>query len=164
MHLTHLQLATIKDALKQDSTISSPTLDESLNCNNKRVSTSSAQNCTFLWTEIASFSSLLNGWFHAGIRTTKPGRKAEQLNPLSRCWLRGSVCLRQQTTLSARAPQNAYGNVIKYTPDTREPNRKWVGAVVAAWHDTDAFSLPLLLKGKLSTSHKSTNMSQCRVG
>jgi len=34
-------------ALKQDSTISSPTLDESLYFSSKTVSTSSAQNCTF---------------------------------------------------------------------------------------------------------------------
>jgi len=44
MYLTHLQLATIKDALKQDSTISSPTLDESLNFSSKTVSMTSAQN------------------------------------------------------------------------------------------------------------------------
>ena len=53
MHLTHLQLATIKGALKRRSTISSPTLDESLNFSSKTVSTSSAQNCTFSRTAIA---------------------------------------------------------------------------------------------------------------
>ena len=53
MDLTHLQLATIKDARKQGSTICSSTLDESLNFSSKTVSTSSAQNCTFSGTAIA---------------------------------------------------------------------------------------------------------------
>jgi hypothetical protein len=102
-----------------------------------------------VWLVIRSFSSLLNGWLHAALRITKLGRNRLTTNPPVK--FNGSrrqfACRTQETQLFAHAPQNAYRNVTKCTRDTRRLDRKWVGAAVSAWHHTDAFRLPLLLKG-----------------
>jgi hypothetical protein len=91
MHLTYLQLAKIKKALKQDSTISSPTLDESLNFSSKTVSTSSTQNWTFSRTAIVVIFFHTHWLISCSHRTNKTRPQRRTTNPLVTIMAQGLV-------------------------------------------------------------------------
>jgi hypothetical protein len=161
MHLTHLQLATIKGALKQHSTITSPTLDESLNFSSK-TSASSAQNYVFENSIAVIFfpAQWLISRIHRNNKTRPQRRTTPPVTIMAQGLSLPATTNHALSSCSAKCLQECYQIHSWHQRTKQKVSGRRRDCV--AWYRR--FQPSTFIKRQLSTSHKSTNMSQCWVG